>query len=309
MEAMGNMLTNFAASALLLLAPQTPAVKTRYEYASDFVSFVGRDERGRVAFALDTNRGRDGETFQAEHFAVFYDEGRGWVELAGNGEFTNADRKLAEIANSKFYRYEGTPTTGLAIESAKNELRLAVEPLALHSRRERKGATFDTGSAAAKLEWKGRTLIGRAIYEGCTLPDRNLITDPDTDFFGDGWHGLYAVVDAGGDLRLHSADGDVAKLVLAHQGFLVLDGEARAAKKLAFEALDWEQGGGFFRWPTVWKASWKDHDANAELSLRLADRNVVATWVVGGFAVAIAKGELTLGETKHEVWGLAQIIR
>lgn len=297
------------ASVVLALPLQAPAEKTRYEYASDFVSFVGRDEQGRVAFALDTNRGRDGETFQAEHFAVLYDERRGWIELAGNGEFANPERKLAEIASSKSYAYSGTPTAGLVIESKANELRLAVEPIARHSHRERKGATFDTGSAAAKLEWKGRTLQGRAIYEGCTLPDRNLIADPDADFFGDGWHGLYAQIDGVGDLRLHSADGDVAKLVLPYQGFLVLDGEARATKKLAFEAVDWEQGGGFFRWPNGWNANWKDHDTNAEVSLRLADRNVVASWVVGGFAVAIAKGELTLGGKKHEVWGLAQIIR
>ena len=32
-------------------------------YVSDYVSFVGSDAQGHVAFALDTNRGRDGATY------------------------------------------------------------------------------------------------------------------------------------------------------------------------------------------------------------------------------------------------------
>ena len=47
-------------------------------YASDYFSFVGADVSGRVAFAVDTNRGRDGTVYQAEHlYAVLYDERSG----------------------------------------------------------------------------------------------------------------------------------------------------------------------------------------------------------------------------------------
>jgi hypothetical protein len=303
------LLTTILGLLLAAQAPQEPAAKTRYEYGSDFVSFVGRDEKGRVAFALDTNRGRDREKFQAEHFGVLYAEGTGWVALEGNGEFANPDAKLRELASSKHYRYDGTPTTGLKIVGATNSLELVVEPFTLHTHRERKGATFDTGSAAATLTWKGRKLVGRAIYEGCYLPDTNLIADPDMDYFGDGWHGLYALVDGVGDLRLHLAAGDVSKLVLPQQGFLVLDGEPRLAKKLDFVAEDWSQGGGFFRWPSRWRASWLDREKAAKLELALTEREVILTWVVGGFAVAIAKGELVIDGVKHEVWGLGQIIR
>jgi hypothetical protein len=35
------------------------------------------DVNGHVAFALDNNRGRDGEAWQAEHFVVLHDEGEG----------------------------------------------------------------------------------------------------------------------------------------------------------------------------------------------------------------------------------------
>lgn len=310
-------------STLLTLAaaPQDVA-KTRYEYRSDFLSFVGRDERGRVAFALDTNRGRDRDRFQAEHFGVLYAEGTGWVELVGNGDVPNSKKELAAITSSKHYEYSGSPRSGLVVAGKTNELELTIEPFAVHTHRERKAATFDTGSAAATLTWKGRTLVGRAIWEGCYLPDANLIADPDMDFFGDGWHGLYAVVDARadtpgsattkpplGDLRLHLADGDISKLVLPQQGFLQLDGEARLAKKLEFTPSDWSQGNGFFRWPSRWRANWLDRERTAKIDLALEDREVILTWVVGGFAVAIAKGELVIDGAQYEVWGLAQIIR
>ncbi|MCK6447205.1 MAG: hypothetical protein L6Q99_12520 [Planctomycetes bacterium] len=307
---------------LTLAAAPQEAAKTRYEYRSDFVSFVGRDERGRVAFALDTNRGRDRESFQAEHFGVLYAEGTGWAELAGNGEVANTKKELAAITSSKHYEYTGAPSSGLVIAGKTNELVLTIEPFTAHTHRERKTATFDTGSAAATLTWKGRTLVGRAIWEGCYLPDTNLIADPDMDFFGDGWHGLYALVEpradapkattttpALGDLRLHLAAGDVSKLVLPQQGFLQLDGDARLAKKLEFTPSDWSQGSGFFRWPARWRATWLDREKPAKVDLALVDREVILTWVVGGFAVAIAKGELEIDGAKHEVWGLAQIIR
>ena len=37
-------------------------------YVSDYFSFIGQEDRGHVAFALDTNRGRDGKEWQAEHY-------------------------------------------------------------------------------------------------------------------------------------------------------------------------------------------------------------------------------------------------
>ena len=51
-------------------------------YVSDYFSFIGRDAHGRVAFAIDNNRGRDGDAWQAEHFVALHDEGQGWVEVS-----------------------------------------------------------------------------------------------------------------------------------------------------------------------------------------------------------------------------------
>src|SRR6266571_354272 len=60
---------------------QEPSTSTLI-YVSDYFSFVGADQVGRVAFALDNNRRRDGEAFQAEHFVVLHDERKGWMGSA-----------------------------------------------------------------------------------------------------------------------------------------------------------------------------------------------------------------------------------
>ena len=82
--------------------PDTPLL-----YVSDYVSFVGEDDQGRVAFALDNNRGRDGESWQAEHFVVLHDEQEGWVSLQGSGAYENSTHELQTIPPSSFFQIEG----------------------------------------------------------------------------------------------------------------------------------------------------------------------------------------------------------
>lgn len=70
-------------------------------YYSDYISFVGSDSQGHVAFALDTNRGQDGKEFQAEHFAVLHDEQKGWIEVIGSGSYNNVHHELKSIPDSE----------------------------------------------------------------------------------------------------------------------------------------------------------------------------------------------------------------
>ena len=71
---------------------------TELIYYSNYFSFIGEDEYGKVAFALDNNRGRDGNTWQAEYFFVMHDEHRGWINVSGNGAYENREHKLKSIA-------------------------------------------------------------------------------------------------------------------------------------------------------------------------------------------------------------------
>lgn len=105
-------------------------------YVSDYFSFVGADERGHVAFAIDTNRGRDGDAFPAEHLSiVLHDERSGWVDLTGQGRYENATRELLPIPDSPAFRFVGQPETGVTIAIAVNDLTLRIDPMIERVRR------------------------------------------------------------------------------------------------------------------------------------------------------------------------------
>ena len=114
-------------------------------YYSDYFSFIGSDDRGRVAFALDNNRGRDGDSWQAEHFVALHDEKAGWQVVSGSGPYYNITRQLETIPNSPDFSFEGTANTGLRIRSGSNTLQLRLAPEKVRS--PRKGAWLNTVSA------------------------------------------------------------------------------------------------------------------------------------------------------------------
>ncbi|HZC68106.1 MAG TPA: hypothetical protein VE201_05760, partial [Nitrospirales bacterium] len=95
-------------------------------YVSDYFSFVGADQEGRVAFALDNNRGRDGDAFQAEHFVVLHDEHKGWIDVSGNGPYDNLRKELDRIPDSPSFQFVGVPEAGLTITSTPNQLTLRI---------------------------------------------------------------------------------------------------------------------------------------------------------------------------------------
>ena len=116
-----------------------------------------------MAFALDNNRGRDGEAFQAEHFAVLHDEQQGWINVTGNGPYDNAQRELQEIPDSPAFRFRGSPASDMIISSEVNAVRLTVAPIPQHLHRTHGDAVVWTGSAAAVLDWRGRSISGRSF--------------------------------------------------------------------------------------------------------------------------------------------------
>jgi hypothetical protein len=142
-------------------------------YVSDYFSFIGHDDDGYVAFALDNNRGRDGDAYQAEHFLVLHDEHQGWINVTGNGRYENHEKQLVAIPNSTAFQFQGTPETGMRITSDTNELALKIAPIPQRTSNRHNGAVTWMGSASAVLTWRGRTIRGRVIYEYLRMPGFN----------------------------------------------------------------------------------------------------------------------------------------
>jgi hypothetical protein len=107
---------------------------------------------------------------------VLHDERHGWVKLAGNGLSQNLKRELSTIPDSSFFRFQGTPRTGLTITSDVNHLTLRIDPIPERTTNRHNGATTWMGSAQAVLAWNGRTIPGRVIYEYLMMPEFNRLT-------------------------------------------------------------------------------------------------------------------------------------
>lgn len=292
-------------------SPSVPAEKppaSTLIYVSDYFSFVGADQHGRVAFALDNNRGRDGDAYQAEHFVVLHDELSGWIDVDGNGRYHNLKKELQRIPGSAFFQFDGAPETGLTITSATNQLTLRINPIPQRHRRTDGKSIVWMGSAPAVLTWKERTVRGRVTYEYLIMPDFNRLT---RTYFGlwKEFQGLYLLADGTNDVYLHSQLNErIAPLVGKLVGFAVLPEQTESLNDLQVTVLDREFALGFYRWPTAWRITWTGSRGPASMTLSLSNQKKIANWVIGGFSMGIVSGELSYDGRTWPIYGLAELI-
>jgi len=292
-----------------IAAPENPSLSdTSLLYVSDYVSFVGEDAQGHVAFALDNNRGRDGESWQAEHFVVLHDERDGWISLHGTGSYDNSTHELQTIPPSSFFQIEGTPQTGMSINSHPNNLTLSIEPIPIRFVREYEGGRYWLGSAAAELQWNNRTLKGRVIYEYFMMPEFNRLS---RSYWGLWKHfqGLYLVIEGLGDLYVHSQESDMLAPLLGNiNGFLAVDGETETFQALQFTLLDHDQAWGLYRWPSAWGLNWVNKSGAGRARLEIQEFTTLSNWVIGGFGMGIIHGIVHYNGKEYLAYGFAELI-
>lgn len=289
-------------------APVADIPTSTLVYVSDYFSFIGADRQGRVAFALDNNRGRDGEAYQAEHFVVLHDEQQGWANVAGNGRYEHVGKELCRIPDSPFFQFQGTPATGLIVTSETNQLSLKIAPIPQRTRRTHEQSVIWMGSAPAVLTWQGRTIPGRVIYEGLVMPGFNRLTRTYFRLWND-FQGLYVLAGKDGDLYLHSQRSErLAALAGRLVGFAVFNEQTDPLNDLRIEVLARDWALGFYRWPTAWGITWNGSHGPVSMTLHLSDRKTIANWVIGGFSMGIVQGELVYAGRTWPVYGLAELI-
>ena len=282
---------------------QTASSASTLLYYSDYFSFIGADESGRVSFALDNNRGQDGDSWQAEHFVVLHAEKQGWVKIAGNGAFPNAKHDLEKIPDSESFQFDGKPSEGIVIRSAKNELTLTLDPMPIRLTRKHKAGQFLMGSAPGVLEWKGRV-----IYEYLHMPTFNRLTRSYPGMRKD-FHGLYAWVEGEGDLYIHQQQGELFKPVVGELvGFAFLNENDIALEDLQIEVPETKQAKGTYHWPVHWRGGWKTGESRATFDLHLSELDVIGNWGTGGFSMGIITGALHHREQKLSLYGLGELL-
>lgn len=283
-------------------------------YVSDYISFAGADATGRVAFALDTNRGRDDGEHQAEHFVVMYDERTGWVDLDGYTDFPNEAGVLLDYPDSPYFEPAGSPYALESLSSPVNDLELTIGELDPRVSVDDESTVFSMASASATLAWRGRAIEGRVIYEYLAMRDANrlaggiggalgMLTD------GPDFQGLY-LAGGGDDFYVHRARSSAA----ASTGNPLMAFWARGAENLrvtepAFEVTGQDAAFGFYRWPASWRVTWRADCGDARLSVDSLDHDTQTNWIAGGFAMRFVEGRLECGGETRELFGFAELIR
>ncbi len=276
-------------------------------YYSDYFSFVGKDDQGYVAFAIDNNRGKDGDTYQAEHFLVLHDEQEGWVEVLGNGRYENRNKELERIPDSPYFKFSGSAAEGFVIESRTNDLSLRIGAMVSRISRSGKEGLYEMGSSDAVLEWKGRTIEGRVIHEYLYKQGFNRLTRGSFGVFKD-FHGLYLMIDGTGDLYFHHRKGRSSPITLNHDGFLVLNGQTTILPFAEVRASKYRQGFGFYRWPMGWEGTITLDGKPASFCIDTREFKVIKGWIIGGFAMSIVHGTLEVGGKHYSLYGFAELI-
>jgi hypothetical protein len=300
-------------------------------YVSDYLSFVGADSSGRVAFAIDTNRGRDPESkvrrgvradlLQAAHaYAVLHDERTGWVPLQGAERYPHPGPDVTDLPDSPWFRFAGGADMGWRINSDVNDLSLDVEPLADRLLFQDEATLFVMRSAAATLTWRGRTISGRVIHEGLATTALNLLTR--RSFKGlAGLEFLYLIAgsptDPWGDVYLQKTlpgGGTLAGMPL-QTGFVSPGSTAQQSdpaddslEGLRIDTRSHRPGAGLYRWPTSWSATWTGrYGGRADLST--LTRTTVGQYGVAGFGMSIISGTWHLLDgTSLPLYGFGELL-
>lgn len=279
-------------------------------YASDYISFVGSDQRGHVFLAHDNNRGQTGTRFFADHWITMFDELSGWIDVQGVAHYPNEEKRLDLIPPSDHFVFKGTPQSGLSFRSRTNSMNMTIGPLSPVLQRSNGDGVFWTGAAPATLDWRSRRLTGRVIFEYLRRNNWNRFTRK----FEANWrnfNGLYLLTSDDADFYMHSHErtggsdltGRLVGMASWHTPAPITDIEFSITNKV--------KGGGEsqFHWPTAWRVGFSHGGRRYAATLKMREKKLFAWWRTGGFRMAIVDGEIaSAGEPSRKVTGWAELL-
>lgn len=287
-----------------------PKPEPEVAYYSDYYSFVGRDDKGHVYLAHDTNRGRTHDAYQANHFVAMYDEATGWIDLKGNVVYPNPGKLLDGLPASDHFSFEGRAAAGTVITGAEDGLKLTVSALPRTLLRQTADGIFWIGAAPASLEWRGRKIAGRVIFEYLERWNFNYFTStPDRSFRN--FNGLYLMTSSGHDFYMHAHQRTTGPDLTGRLvGMASWDTPAPVTdidfKIPATAAVPYRT----YRWPIAWQVGFTHAGARWQLELFTAERKLCGDWETGGFAMSVASGTLRTrdGSRQFDVAGWAELL-
>ena len=260
----------------------------------DYFSFVGRDAKGLVGFAIDTQRAKNGDEYFAYFYTAFFADGDGWMRFkGGRANFPNPEKKVFEIVDSPLITFRGSRATGMIISSPSNDgfvLKSDPDPPVLLRRHN--GETFAVSSASATATWRGRTLVGRMIREQIVAPERDSDGIP-AALKWKNFNGFYLKSVGDGeasDFYFHHHEGRHPALYGRDVGFATWDGRS-VFDLIEFKITKSDPGPeNRYRWSKSWELKFRYAGKVYRLPLTTRAFKPETDWGTGGFAMSIVEG-------------------
>ena len=279
---------------------------------SDYYSFVGLDQRGWLAFAIDNNRQRAVGRYEADHATFMYDGESGFVDIAGYGEYETEDQALLHVPDSPDFTFERSDTETV-VRSTKHDLTLRFGELNPHFHENKPDASIIMGIARATLSWQGREFTGDIIGERLGFKDfdrRDMGSMLAKQSLSNrSFQGLYLMTEYGEIIYLRAS---TMKLGLvggpSAVGFGQYDDQSGMLSSVRVTADTWRSAPGLYKVPSSWTATWGT-DRKYLLTVAEVDRKVYSNWGVGGFAMSFVEGTLTRNDGQESrIAGFAELI-
>lgn len=298
----------FAGAGLLASTHASLRAEVTKRYHSDYFSFVGSDAKGTVYLAHDNNRGQTDDRFFADHWIMMYAEGQGVVPIIGSAHYPNPGKALETIPDSEHFRFRGTIGGGMRMQSASNDIDMAVEGLKPILRRQTPDNDYWIGAAPATMRWRGRELRGRVIFEFIARAGYNRFTSD----FGANWNnfnGLYLRTEDDRDIYLRYHER-VQPGAPRESGMATIE-DAGTLSDIAFSVRESRAASErSYRWPTSWRADFTNRGARWRLEAETAALEEVADWKTGGFAMSVISGMVSKidGSGRRHFKGWAELL-
>ena len=279
---------------------------------TDYYSFVGRDERGWIGFAIDNNRQRAGSEYEADHATFMYDAEIGFVDLVGYGTYETSDEALLHVPDSAYFTFERSESETV-LTSTKHDLVLRFGRTEPHFHDSRPQASALMGLAPATLSWQGRELTGDIVSErlGFKDFDRRKMGSAlaKQTLSNKGFHGLYLTTEHSEVIYLRASNMELGLIDgPSAVGFGNPGGHSGMFRSVNISVDAWRAAPGFYRLPRSWSATWGE-GGEFSLSVSEADSKIYTNWALGGFAMTWVEGTLrsAAGDRSH-VAGFAELI-
>ena len=279
---------------------------------SDYYSFVGLDQRGWIAFAIDNNRQRAVGRYEADHATFMYDGESGFVDIAGYGKYETEDQALLHVPDSPDFTFERSETETI-VKSTKHDLTLRFGALNAHFHENKPDASIIMGIAPATLSWQGRELTGDIVGERLGFKDfdrRDMGSMLAKQSLSNrSFQGLYLMTEYGEIIYLRASTMEMGLVGgPSAVGFGQYGDHSGMLSSLSITADQWRSAPGLYKVPRAWTATWGT-DRKYLLTLAEVDSKVYTNWGLGGFVMSFVEGTLTSedGESSR-IGGLAELI-